>query len=56
MTMVVAQPPLPLLNYPYGIAVSPDGLTVYICEGPHSVRKITGGIAPVPGSHVSGSS
>ena len=32
-------------NYPIGIAVSPDGLTVYICdERSHRIRKVTGGV------------
>ena len=30
---------------PTGIAVSPDGLTVYICdERSHRIRKVTGGV------------
>ena len=34
-----------LFDYPYGIAVSPDGLTVYICDTVnYRIRKVTGGV------------
>ena len=33
------------VSHPYDIAVSPDGLTVYICDyGNSRIRKVTGGV------------